>query len=289
MNVADVLAASIDRVGSPVCVGLDPVVEQLPSACRSSGSVVEAIASFGKGVIDAVADAAAAIKVQSACYERFGSAGVEALERTVSHARARGLFVILDAKRGDIGISASHYAAAAVHTGAHTVTVNGYLGMSGVVPFLDAGLGVFVLVRTSNPDSDSVQSVPTAAGVTVAEHMAGLVAMLGRAHLGSSGLSAVGAVVGATKSADGQALRNAMPDQVFLIPGYGAQGGTAEDIRHLLRPARARHRMSDAGVLVTASRSVIYAKLNANEGWQDAVRRLATQMNSELRSVCAQQ
>jgi len=287
MNVADVLAASIDRVGSPVCVGLDPVLEQLPPACRTGVNAPEAIAAFGIGVIDAVADAAAAIKVQSACYERYGSAGVAALERTVAHARARGLFVILDAKRGDIGISASHYAAAARHTAAHCVTVNGYLGMSGVQPFLDADLGVFVLVRTSNPDSDSVQSVLTGSGITFATHVAGLVASLGRSSVGATGLSAVGAVVGATKSADGLALRAAMPNQVFLIPGYGSQGGTADDIRTLVRPVRTRGRMSDAGVLVTASRSIIFAKPNESEGWQDAVCRAAHQMNSELRAVCA--
>lgn len=285
MNFADRLVKSIEHVGSPVCVGLDPVLENLPSDCRvdtRGGSPADAIAAFSRGVIDAVAADAAAIKVQSACYERYGSAGFAALERTIEHAAARGLTVVLDSKRGDIGISAAHYAASAKGAGAHSVTVNGYLGMSGVQPFLDAGLGVFVLVRTSNPDSDAVQSARLESGKTIAEHVASLVAHLGSSRLGESGLSEVGAVVGATKSTDGRALRALMPHQIFLVPGYGAQGGTADDIRALIRPGQPAHR---AGVLVTASRSIIFAKTAGLESWEAAISRAAFQMKSELTAI----
>lgn len=274
---ADRLDSAMSRAGSPVCVGLDPVLESLPRAVRDHHpDAPSAIEAFSVRVLEAVAPSAAVVKLQSACYERYGSAGFAALERVAVRARELGLLVILDAKRGDIGISASHYAAAAAYLGADAVTVNGYLGPSGVEPFLAAGLGVFVLVRTSNPDSDTVQSREMRDGGTVAGLMAGLVAGLGRDRVGRSGLSSVGAVVGATKAADGRALRALMPDQPFLVPGYGAQGGTADDIRALLRPAGA------PGVVVTASRSVIYAKPEGREAWDAAVSRAAAAMAAEV-------
>ncbi len=291
---ADRLAAALDRSGSPVCVGLDPVLERLPDAVRTGRTEpARAISAFCCGVIDAVADHVGVVKPQSACFERFGSAGVRALEATCAHARARGLVVILDAKRGDIGVSAQHYAAAAVGMGADAITVNAYLGPSTVEPYLDAGLGVFVLVRTSNPDSDAVQSVPLVGDVgdglaarTVAEMMATHVHTLGRARLGDVGLSDVGAVVGATKAADGKRLRERMPDQVFLIPGYGAQGGSAEDVRAMLRPGRAA--AGTCGVVVNASRSVLYPATETAQpsDWQhaiaDAARAFATDVGSIL-------
>ncbi len=274
---ADRLSDAMARAGSPVCVGLDPVLESLPrSVLEAHHDAARAIESFSLRVLDAVAPAVAVVKLQSACYERYGSAGFAALERVITHARGLGLLVIVDAKRGDIGISASHYAAAAARLHADAVTVNGYLGPSGVEPFLAAGLGVFVLVRTSNPDSDAVQSRELREGGTVAELMAGLVESMGRSRVGRRGLSSVGAVVGATKAADGRSLRALMPDQPFLVPGYGAQGGTADDIRALVRPAGA------PGVLVTASRSVIYARPEGSEAWERAVARSAKAMADEV-------
>jgi len=278
---ADLLDLAISRTGSPICVGLDPVLDQLPEACRAARADVDAIEFFSRGVLDAVAPVAPAVKVQSACFERFGSRGFASMERTIAHARSLGMVVVLDAKRGDIGISASHYAASAAAMGAHFVTVNGYLGPSGVVPFLDAGLGDFVLVRTSNPDSDHVQSLRLADGRSVAEMMADLVAELGDGRLGSSGLSTVGAVVGATKSADGLALRARMPNQIFLIPGYGAQGGKAEDIARLRRP-------DGRGVLVTASRSVIYPQPIQGDSWGVAVAQAARKLAAEIQTIIEQ-
>ena len=279
---SDTLAAALDRAGSPVCVGLDPVVERLPEPIRAEHwEPARAIAAFCEGVIDAVAPHVAVVKPQSACFERYGSAGFHALERTILHARERGLIVILDAKRGDIGISAQHYAAAAAHMGAHAITVNAYLGPSTVEPYLDAGLGVYLLVRTSNPDSDAVQARPLASGANVASILADLTRTLGASRLGSRGLSDVGAVVGATKAAEGAALRALMPDQVFLVPGYGAQGGTAADVRALLRPSATTPAQS--GVVVNASRSVLYPK---GEGpWQGLVAEAAQAFAADVRSV----
>ncbi|CAG1000136.1 orotidine-5'-phosphate decarboxylase [Phycisphaerales bacterium] len=280
MHFADRLDAAMRKAGSPgvgVCVGLDPVLENLPETLRvTHHEPLRAISEFGSGVLRAVAGVVPAVKFQSACYERYGSKGVAVLEQHALEAATLGLTVVLDAKRGDIGISANHYAAAAAKLGAHAVTVSGYLGPSGVAPFLEAGLGVFVLVRTSNPDSDAVQSHALADGRTVAGMMADLVKDLGAGRMGECGLSAAGAVVGATKSAEGAALRARMPDQVFLVPGYGAQGGTAEDIRALLRPDR-------RGVLVTASRSIIYAK--GERSWIDNIAAAAKSLRDEIAAI----
>lgn len=278
-SFADRLEAAIRATGSPVCVGLDPVVTSIPEALRARRpDAAGLIAEFSAGVLRAVAGLVPAIKFQSACYERYGSAGVEALEQSVELARSLGLVIVLDAKRGDIGFSSEHYAASAANLGAHAITLSGYLGPSTIEPFLSAGLGVFVLVRTSNPDSDAIQAHTLADGRSIAEMMADTVAQIGKSRLGVSGLSEVGAVVGATKSAEGKALRARMPDQIFLVPGYGAQGGTAEDVRALLRPDR-------RGVLVTASRSVIYAKPDAGQDWTAGVKSAAKKFAEEVRAV----
>ncbi|MDX2117580.1 MAG: orotidine-5'-phosphate decarboxylase [Planctomycetota bacterium] len=276
----DVLDAAIADIGSPVCVGLDPVLESIPPQVRElSPHAPDALRRFSVGVLEAVAGVVPAVKFQSACYERYGSAGVAVLEECMLLARRLGLVVVLDAKRGDIGISAHHYAASAAAAQAHAITVSGYLGGSGIEPFLGAGLGVFVLVRTSNPDSDAVQSKRLQSGESVAEMMGELVATLGSSHVGLCGLSNVGAVVGATKSNDGSALRERMPQQVFLVPGYGAQGGSASDIRPLLRP-------DGRGVLVTASRSVIYAA-PINHDWRAGIHDAAERMAAEIRAAVA--
>ncbi len=284
-HFADILAQAIARRGSPACVGLDPVLESIPPDARANHhEPLGAIGEFCRAVLAAVAPHVPAVKFQAACFERYGGRGVTLLEELAEQARKLGLVVVYDAKRGDISTSAAHYAAAAGRLHAHAITLSGYMGASAVTPFLDAGLGVFVLVRTSNPDSDAIQSQKLADGRGVAEMMADVVATLGRDRLGSSGLSSVGAVVGATKSADAAALRRRMPDQVFLVPGYGAQGGTAEDIRAMLRPG---HPPEHAGVLVTASRSVIYAAPAAGQSWQGAVESAAKKLASELRAICA--
>ncbi|MCU0688140.1 MAG: orotidine-5'-phosphate decarboxylase [Phycisphaerales bacterium] len=264
-NFADRLARAIDQTGTFACVGLDPVLDKLPAAVRQRATPAEAIGIFSRGVIDAVAGLIPIVKLQSACYERYGSAGVLELERTARHAIDRGVLVLLDAKRGDIGVTAEHYAAAAFdQLGADALTVSPYLGPDTLEPFVRSDKGLFVLVRTSNPGSDQTQRVDLASAnvdATVAGMMARHVVTLGQRAMGACGLSAIGAVVGATKAADAADLRARMPNTVFLVPGYGAQGGTVDDVRVMLRPAFAgdtRAPLSQAGILVTASRSVIY-------------------------------
>lgn len=274
---ADRLLAASGRAGTPACIGIDPVSEKLPTALRR-GSPVDQIGEFCRGIIEAAAGLAPVVKFQSACFERFGGPGVAVLAELIAHAKRAGLLVVLDAKRGDIGISNEHYAAGVVAMGADAVTVSGYLGLGVVEPFLKEGVGVFVLVRTSNPDGDAVQSSRLADGRTVAEMMADQVAEFGRAWVGTAGVSDVGAVVGATKAAEGAALRARMPNQVFLVPGYGAQGGTLQDVRALLDARR-------GGVLVTASRSVIYAFEPGSPRWIAEVRAAAGRFAAELRGL----
>lgn len=293
-HFSDRLAAAIDRVGSPACVGLDPVAEKLPAVIRRRDiGLAEMIELFCNAVIEAVAPHVGAVKFQSACFERYAAAGMRVLRNLIRAARSRGLVVILDAKRGDIGVTAEHYAQAAfggaegkpapAPPAADAITLSGYMGADTIEPFLRPGRGVFVLVRTSNPGSDAIQAQRLADGRTVAELMADQVAALGATRVGTAGLSDVGAVVGATKAAEAAALRARMPDQIFLVPGYGAQGGTAEDVRVMLRPGATSP--GKAGVLVNASRSVIYAFDAAEKDWAASVGRAAEQFAGDLRRV----
>ena len=273
-HAGDELLAAIARVGSPVCVGLDPVLERIPAEVDGDEPAIR-LERFSEGVIRAVAGLVPCVKVQSACYERYGSAGVAALERTVAIAREAGLVTILDAKRGDIGVSSEHYAAASRRAGADWTTCNGYLGDDGIVPFLAEGRGAFALVRTSNPSGDAFQGLPLADGRTVADAMADLVRAIGDRQIGASGFSSLGAVVGATKRADAARLRERLPRQVFLVPGYGAQGGGVEDVLPCFRP-------DGRGAIVTASRSVLYPAGGGGD-WRAAISRAAEAFHLEIR------
>ncbi|MAB72207.1 MAG: orotidine-5'-phosphate decarboxylase [Planctomycetaceae bacterium] len=268
------LAARLEDA-APVCVGLDPVATRLPGAIDGSDPL-EAIERFSNGVLDAVVGVVPCVKIQAACFERYGHLGVAAMERVITRARDAGFVVILDAKRGDIGISATHYAAGAAATGADWITLNGYLGEDGITPFLDAGLGVFVLVRTSNPSGDEIQA-PAVGDGTVAGLVAGMVDRLGRGN-GGTGPVSVGAVVGATKPEAAAALRASMPEAPFLLPGYGAQGGGADGVRAAL-DARG------GGVLVTASRSIIHAFVDRQGDWKTSVNAAAVEFAGAIRGI----
>ncbi|MCP4759184.1 MAG: orotidine-5'-phosphate decarboxylase [Planctomycetes bacterium] len=267
------LLRSMDRTGCAACVGLDPVLDRIPSQ-EGFGNAVAAIRSFSLGVIDAVAERVACVKVQSACFERYGADGLEALSDVVDAATARDLPVILDAKRGDIGVSARHYAAAAFDSrgdrGVDWLTVNGYLGSETIEPYLERG-GVFILVRTSNAGSGEIQMLRLDDGRTVSEAMADMVASLAAPRIGECGWSDVGAVVGATHPAEIASLRDRMPGVICLVPGIGAQGGRVEDLGGLCG--------SDGhGAIFTASRSVIYADQVAGQSWEEAIRDAASRL-----------
>lgn len=246
-HFADRLVARIDQTESLLVVGLDPELSQLPpellDGVEDLASAAAASARFCRAVIDGVADVAPAVKPQSAFFEAFGAAGLHALEEVTAYARAAGLLVIEDAKRGDIGSTMAAYAAAslgrvkvgdrelAVHD-SDAVTLSPYLGPESLQPMLDAadeyGKGVFVLVRTSNPGSAQVQGLETPDG-RVFEQVAKLLDELGAERRGDCGYANVGAVAGLTYPDDARVLRALMPRTFLLVPGLGPQGGAPED------------------------------------------------------------
>ncbi|HAU36943.1 MAG TPA: orotidine-5'-phosphate decarboxylase [Phycisphaerales bacterium] len=282
-NFADRLLEAVEAKGSPVCVGLDPRVEHLPEDfqldCRGQTAQAEAVRLWGRELLEVVAPIVPAVKPQSAYFEKLGAPGVAAYIHLVGYAKKLGLLVLGDVKRNDIGSTAEAYADAHLSGpgGADAVTVNGYLGADGIEPFLKVcraeGKGVFVLVRTSNPSAPAVQDFADASGKKLYEHVAEMVAALGDGTglVGSRGYSSVGAVVGATWPDEARKLRRLMPRQIFLVPGYGAQGASASD-------CAASFQADGAGAIVNASRSVIFAhrdKQYAGMDWKQAVGRAA--------------
>ncbi|MBN1943516.1 MAG: orotidine-5'-phosphate decarboxylase [Phycisphaerae bacterium] len=295
-HFADRLLAAIEKKGSPVCVGIDPNVEMMPKAFRTDSSdpmeQLELVSHFCADVLEVVAPHVPAIKPQIAYFEQLPGPqpffGMSLYTSVIRVARKLGLIVIGDAKRGDIGSTATAYARAhlADADAADAVTVNGYFGVDGVRPFLDAarekGRGVFVLVRTSNPSAGTIQDFTDTAGRPFYEHMAGQVAeMGGNGLIGASGYSCLGAVVGATYPDEARRLRKIMPRQIFLVPGYGAQGATAVDCAAAFKP-------DGTGAIVNASRSVIYAHhRHPKLDWRKAVEKAVKEFAKDIRLALA--
>ncbi len=274
-HFADRLTAAIQDKGAPVCVGIDPNIERFPAALARTidpSQPIGTVRTFCMEVLEAVAPIVPAVKPQIAYFEVFGSAGVQLYFDVVAHARKLGLIVIGDAKRGDIGSTAAAYAAAHLQgpDAVDALTVNPYFGADGLAPFVDVatrtGRGIFALVRTSNPSAAALQDLTDAEGTAFYEHVADHLAELGRGErcIGQAGLSCVGAVVGATWPEQARRLRERMSEQIFLVPGYGAQGASAGDCAASFRP-------DGTGAIVNASRSVIYAAPEEGAPWQDAV------------------
>jgi orotidine-5'-phosphate decarboxylase len=245
----DRLAVAVDARRSQIVLGLDPDPARVPGGASGAER-------FCRQVIAAAGGHCVAAKPQLACFERFGSDGWAAFEAVSAAAHDAGLLVIADGKRGDIDATARAYAEAFLREPVDALTVNPMLGGDAVAPFVDAatasGRGVFVLVRTSNPGAADLQDLELADGRLWHEAVAAHVARWGERSVGASGLSAVGAVVGATVPQRLTHLRSVMPNQPFLLPGVGAQGGRPEE----LGPAFGGRA---AGALVSASRSIIYA------------------------------
>ncbi len=282
-HFADRLLQAIGRTNAPVCVGLDPLFERLPPAIlqehglehpaesktdpRDAEPAANALLQFGAELIRIVAPHVPTIKINVAFFEPYHAAGFRTYFELVRLAQKAGLIVIGDVKRGDIGHSAEQYAAAHLGGGmnaaggpfaADAVTVNSYLGYDGVKPFVDScragGKGVFVLVQTSNPSAVELQQVRLSEGITLAERISKLVDQWSRTEglIGQEGFSAVGAVVAPVNAETTRRLRESMPHCLFLVPGYGAQGKSAEEVALCFK-------LDGTGAIVNASRSVIFA------------------------------
>jgi orotidine-5'-phosphate decarboxylase len=277
----DRLAAAVRRRG-PLCVGLDPRATSLPAAVlAAAGSVPEAFETFALKVLDLVEPFAGVVKPQAAFFEQYGAAGMAAMGRVLHAARERGFVTVLDAKRGDIASTAAAYAEAAFSPAvwhADALTVNPYLGADAVEPFVTAAAaangGLFVLVRTSNPGGGLFQNL-VANGRPLYRAVGDAVAAWNAPTLGACGLGAVGAVVGATNPRELAELRAALPDVWFLVPGYGAQGGTAADARAAFRP-------DGLGAIVNSSRGVTFPFHPDDPAWEAKIAAAARQSQAEL-------
>lgn len=300
-HFADHLTNKISDLNNPTVVGLDPRLNQIPQfikdqATNEFGETFEAagatILEFNKGIIDAISDIVPAVKPQIAFYECYGHEGLKAYQDTVRYAQEKGMIVIGDAKRNDIGSTAKAYAEG--HLGkvdlfgepipsinVDALTVTPYLGSDGITPFTSIcekeGKGIFVLVRTSNPSADEIQGQALGDHL-MDEHVATLVEGWGRDLIGDSGFSSVGAVVGATYPEEARVLRNLMPNQIFLVPGYGAQGGGAEDTKPCFHK-------NGTGAIVNSSRGIIFAyekQGKSEEAYAEVARDAALAMKEDL-------
>ena len=280
----DRLAEAIERKRSQLAVGLDPRLDLLPVELRGDPPA-EAVARFSRGIIDAVAPHAVAIKPQLAFFEALGPDGMRALEEVCAYARSAGLLVIADGKRGDIGSTARAYAAAYLEPRggadpvADALTVNPYLGRDSLEPFLAAcrrdGAGLFCLVKTSNEGAADIQDLALLDGQLLWQHVARLVGEWGEDLVGERGLSSVGAVVGATHPRAVGEARRILPRAILLLPGVGAQGATPGDV------ARA-FTSGPASALVTVSRAVMYASRHSDADWRTAAGLEAARLKSEV-------
>lgn len=296
----DVLMKKISEKGNPSVAGLDPNLKFVPEFIRekyykqygkSLQACAAAVLEFNKGLIDALCDVVPAVKPQSAYYEMYGHAGVAALEETIRYAQEKGMYVMVDIKRNDIGTTAAAYATAYLGQteidgemvsafGADAVTVNGYLGTDGIEPFLKEcrkGKMIFSLVKTSNPSSGELQDLKIG-DKTVYETMAAMVEQWGSTAMGEGRYSQVGAVVGATYPEQQQILRQLMPKTFFLVPGYGAQGATAKDIAHAFDD-------QGMGAIVNSSRGIMCAYQKGDwtpEQYAEAAHKEAVRMRDEI-------
>ncbi len=301
----DRLIERIAALENPTVAGLDPKLSYIPQelreeAYRAHGRTLEgaaaALFAFNRGLIDALCDIVPAVKPQCAYYEMYGWPGVKALHDTIAYAREKGMFVITDGKRNDIGATMEAYAAAHLGEtevegarvtpfGADALTVNGYLGSDGIRPLLkicrEKDGGIFVLVKTSNPSSGELQNLALEGGPAVYRQMGEMCEEWGRELPGRYGYSGVGAVVGATYPKELAELRQALPHTFFLVPGYGAQGGGAADVAPGFDG-------NGLGAIVNSSRGILCAW--QKEGcpgaeYAAAARREALRMRDALRAA----
>jgi orotidine-5'-phosphate decarboxylase len=305
---ADRLLHAIRRKGAPICVGIDPIFEMLPDAVAGPAAdrdandyeaVIDAVFAFTTRVLKVVAPLVPIVKFQSAYFEKYLWEGVEAYYSLIHEAAELDLLVIGDVKRGDIGSTASAYAAAHLADPPFgdlddvvvpdAITVNPMLGLDTLAPFVDVardyGKGLFVLVRTSNPGSAQFQDAKLEDGRTWSEALADALQTVATQEglVGPSGMSSLGAVVGATQPHTMRSLRQRLPQSTFLLPGYGAQGATADMTREAF--------VNGERALVSASRSILYAHKEPRyidrfgDDWERCVEQSVLDMKEDLQRV----
>lgn len=307
-NFSDELVRKIAVMENPTVLGLDPKLDYIPDFIKeyaeqifpeeAAKATAKALWLFNKAIIDSTCDIVPAVKVQYAYYEMYGIEALKTMLLTIRYAQKKGMLVISDAKRNDIGSTATAYAEGILGntdlllgenmpmTGSDAVTVNPYLGIDGVKPFIDVakreGKGVFCLVRTSNPSAGDFQDLKLGDGRMVYEAVAAKVNEWGEELIGEEGFSSLGAVVGATWPEQAVQLRKAMPKAIILVPGYGAQGASADD-------AVASFTADGNGSIVNASRSIMTAwKKNSDlkpEEFATAARLEAEDMKNKLNAA----
>ena len=295
--ITDKLIDGIIAMQNPTCVGLDTLFDYLPDDMKAGAKtfedVAERVLEFNKKIIDNIYDIVPSVKVQIAYYEMYGAAGMKAYYETLKYAAEKGMVVIADAKRNDIGSTAGCYAKAFLGETqvndesiaafpSDYVTVNGYLGSDGIVPFVEQcekyDKGIFVLVKTSNPSGAEIQNMVLDNGVPMYEYVGGLVEKWGESTIGEYGYSAVGAVVGATHPTEAARLRQILPHTFFLIPGYGAQGGNAEMLKSCFGA-------NGLGGVVNNSRGILCAYKKNGGTYYEAARNACIAMHKDLSGV----
>lgn len=290
---ADRLIEGVRAKNTPLCVGLDPFADKIPALFGNAQEDTSAVLKFGTAIIDIAREHACVLKPQMGLFEQFGEMGYAVARMLVGYAQNEGMLVLLDAKRGDIGTTAEGYARATLGPApgfdADAVTVNPYMGKDTLAPFVTRAQaeakGVAVLVRTSNPGAGDFQDLQVG-GAPVWRRVAEILAPECARLRGASGWSGLMAVAGATYPDEARALREAMPDALFLVPGYGAQGASAADaVAGFVKSAKGLE-----GGVVSSSRAVLYpqaaqaAKTMAE--WRAAIGEAMTTAAAELRAAC---
>lgn len=305
-NITDRLNKKIIEMKSPIVVGLDPVLSEIPKCYKSKlenskirfEEISNILIEFNKDIIDSIYDIVPVVKPEMAFYEQYAEFGIIAFKETVKYAKERGLFVIEDAKRNDIGNTAKAYAKGHLGKvdlgnglqgesfGVDFLTVSPYFGLDSIMPFIEEcknnDKGIFVLVKTSNPSSADIQDKIDDEGKKIFENVAEFVKKQADNLIGETGYSPIGAVVGATFPSEALKLREIMNNNIFLVPGYGAQGATAKDVVNCFNP-------DGLGALISASRSIIYAykkeldpDICSREEYKECVRNATLRMKDDI-------
>lgn len=308
-HFADRMTEAVKQKGTSAVVGLDPVLEQMPVALIGKHNlsqpgelkaILAVLGEFCEKVMEIVAPIVPAVKLNIGFFERYFWPGVELYYQLIARAAQLGLLTIGDVKRGDIGSTAAAYASGHMERPQYTdmknivtpdsITINGFSGADGIVPFAQAaaknGKGIFVWVRASNPSAGELQDMVDSTGQRFFERLAGQTAAIAGQpeYIGECGLSDVGMVVGGTAAAQSKQLRQQYPQTIFLVPGYGAQGATAQDCLQFVRP-------DGSGVLINASRSIIGAHHNpryrkqCNDVWEKCVEQACLDMKADLKQA----